>query len=61
MAWYQSEVQADQEGNGSVRVRTILLDQIFGFDPDVSLQPTWISHHYAPSPVLARGHVPAWC
>jgi hypothetical protein len=40
MAWYQSDVQADQEGNGSVRLRTILLDQIFGFDPDVSLQPT---------------------
>jgi hypothetical protein len=40
MAWYQSDVQADANGNGTVRVRTILLDQIFGFDPDVSLAPT---------------------
>jgi len=40
MAWYQSDVQADKNGNGTVRVRTILLDQIFGFDPDVSLAPT---------------------
>ena len=40
MAWYQSDVQADKNGNGSVRVRTILLDQIFGFDPDVNLAPT---------------------
>ena len=40
MAWYQSDVQADKNGDGTVRVRTILLDQIFGFDPDVSLQPT---------------------
>jgi hypothetical protein len=40
MAWYQSDVQADNNGNGTVRVRTILLDQIFGFDPDVNLAPT---------------------
>src|SRR5262245_26030799 len=40
MAWYQSDVQADAKGNGSVSIRTILLDQIFGFDPDVSLPPT---------------------
>jgi len=40
MAWYQSDVRADKNGSGTVRVRTILLDQIFGFDPDVSLQPT---------------------
>jgi hypothetical protein len=40
MAWYQSDVQADKNGSGQVRVRTILLDQIFGFDPDVSLPPT---------------------
>jgi hypothetical protein len=40
MAWYQSDVQADKYGNGTVRVRTILLDQIFGFDPDNGLAPT---------------------
>jgi len=40
MAWYQSDVQADANGNGTVRIRTILLDQIFGFDPDVNLLPT---------------------
>ena len=39
LAWYQSDVQADRMGRGSVRVRTILLDQIFGFDPDAGLQP----------------------
>jgi hypothetical protein len=40
MAWYQSDVQADKNGTGNVRVRTILLDQIFGFDPDAGLAPT---------------------
>jgi hypothetical protein len=40
LAWYQSDVQANADGDGKVRVRTILLDQIFGFDPDVSLPPT---------------------
>jgi hypothetical protein len=40
MAWYQSDVQADSSGEGTVHVRTILLDQIFGFDPDVALPPT---------------------
>jgi hypothetical protein len=40
LAWYQSDVQADENGDGTVRVRTILLDQIFGFDPAVNLPPT---------------------
>ena len=40
MAWYQSDIEADQNGNANVTVKTILLDQIFGFDPDVSLAPT---------------------
>ena len=40
LAWYQSDVQADAQGSGHVKVRTILLDQIFGFDPDVNLPPT---------------------
>lgn len=44
LAWYQSDVQADADGSGQVRVRTVLLDQIFGFDPDVSLAPTNTFH-----------------
>jgi hypothetical protein len=39
LAWYQSDVHVDQDGDGNVTVKTILLDQIFGFDPDVNLQP----------------------
>jgi len=39
MAWYQSDVEANDGGNGTVVVKTILLDQIFGFDADVGLQP----------------------
>ncbi|HXM56399.1 MAG TPA: hypothetical protein VOB72_13480 [Candidatus Dormibacteraeota bacterium] len=44
LAWYQSDLQADENGSGEARVRTILLDQIFGFDPDVSLAPTNTFH-----------------
>jgi hypothetical protein len=32
MAWYQSDVNA----NSSVALKTVLVDQIFGFDPDVA-------------------------
>src|SRR5262245_46292654 len=35
-AWYQSDVHADDEGNATASIKTILLDQIFGFDPDLS-------------------------
>lgn len=35
-AWYQSDVQADSDGNAVATIKTILLDQIFGFDPDLS-------------------------
>jgi hypothetical protein len=44
LAWYQSDVQADEKGQGTVTIRTILLDQIFGFDPDVKLAPTNTFH-----------------
>jgi hypothetical protein len=44
LAWYQSDVQADKHGNGMVKIQTILVDQIFGFDPDVSLAPTNTFH-----------------
>ena len=44
MAWYQSDIQVGSNGTASVTIRTILLDQIFGFDPDVSLAPTNTFH-----------------
>jgi hypothetical protein len=42
LAWYQSDLHA----NGSAVVKTILVDQIFGFDPDtnVNLAPTNTFH-----------------
>src|SRR5438552_4093758 len=44
LAWYQSDIEANDEGEAAVRLRTILLDQIFGFDPDVQLPPTNTFH-----------------
>ena len=44
LAWYQSDVQVNEKGKGKVTIHTILLDQIFGFDPDVSLPPTNTFH-----------------
>jgi hypothetical protein len=44
LAWYQSDVQADRAGRGHVEIRTILLDQIFGFDPALGLAPTNTFH-----------------
>ena len=44
LAWYQSDVQVGSNGSGSVSIKTILLDQIFGFDPDKSLVPTNTFH-----------------
>jgi hypothetical protein len=35
-AWYQSDLQAGPLGKFKVVIKTILLDQIFGFDPDLS-------------------------
>jgi hypothetical protein len=40
LAWYQSDVDA----NSTVTLKTILVDQIFGFDPDVALPPTNTFH-----------------
>jgi hypothetical protein len=40
LAWYQSDLQANDDGTMRVSIRTILLDQIFGFDPTVTLPPT---------------------
>jgi len=44
LAWYQSDLEADREGAMHVVVRTILLDQIFGFDPSVGLAPSGTFH-----------------
>ena len=44
LAWYQSDVEADRHGRAFVSIRTILLDQIFGFDPVVTLPPTNTFH-----------------
>jgi hypothetical protein len=45
LAWYQSDIQIRKHSDdGHVRIKTILLDQIFGFDPDVSLLPTNTFH-----------------
>jgi hypothetical protein len=33
-AWYQSDLQANGKGEINTTIKTILLDQIFGFDPD---------------------------
>jgi len=45
LAWYQSDIQIGKHtDDGHVRIKTILLDQIFGFDPDVALPPTNTFH-----------------
>jgi hypothetical protein len=44
LAWYQTDVQADDDGTAEVTIRTILLDQIFGFDADSGLAPTNTFH-----------------
>lgn len=45
LAWYQSDIQIPSHSDrGHVQISTILLDQIFGFDPDVKLAPTNTFH-----------------
>jgi len=44
LAWYQSDIHTDPTGNATVTIKTILLDQIFGFDPAVGLNPTNTFH-----------------
>jgi hypothetical protein len=44
LAWYQTDVHADFTGAGQVTIKTILIDQIFGFDPAASLAPTHTFH-----------------
>lgn len=40
LAWYQSDLKTDSNGNAEIAIKTILLDQIFGFDPATNLLPT---------------------
>jgi hypothetical protein len=35
LGWYQSDVEANSDGAGTVIIKTILLDQIFGLDQDI--------------------------
>ena len=44
LAWYQSDIHVNHEGEAHVRVKTILLDQIFGFDAGKGLAPTNTFH-----------------
>jgi len=45
LAWYQSDIEIGKyRDEGHVRIKTILLDQIFGFDPDAALPPTNTFH-----------------
>jgi len=44
LAWYQTDVESDSKGRADVAIKTILLDQIFGFDPAVGLLPTNTFH-----------------
>jgi len=44
LAWYQSDLESDSKGNADVTIKTIFLDQIFGFDPVVGLPPTNTFH-----------------
>jgi hypothetical protein len=44
LAWYQSDLEANDNGVMRANIRTILLDQIFGFDPGVNLAPTGTFH-----------------
>ena len=45
LSWYQSDVTTGKRrDDGHVRLQTVLLDETFGFDPDVNLPPTNTFH-----------------
>jgi hypothetical protein len=44
LAWYQTDLHVNAKGSGHARIRTVLLDQIFGVDKDVALAPTNTFH-----------------
>ena len=43
LAWYQSDLEV-KNSHGSTTIKTVLVDQIFGFDPVVGLAPTNTFH-----------------
>lgn len=45
LAWYQSDLEANSQGNINATIKTILLDQIFGFDADVNPTKTINTFH----------------
>src|SRR5215467_4757954 len=44
LAWYQTDLQANSSGQIFGTLHTILINQIFGFDPAVGLPPTNTFH-----------------
>jgi hypothetical protein len=44
LAWYQTDLQANSVGRIFATLHTILINQIFGFDPGVALPPTNTFH-----------------
>lgn len=44
LAHYQSDLKADRQGHFKTTIRTVLLDDIFSFDPDVTLAPVNTFH-----------------
>lgn len=44
LAWYQTDLHVGSHGEGDAKIRTVLLDQIFGVDKDVALPPTNTFH-----------------
>jgi len=48
LAWYQSEIEADGSGQARVKIKTILLDEIFGLDldiPEIDATSPETTHH----------------
>ena len=44
LAWYQSDLEVKNNNRNVTTIQTILVDQIFGFDPVVGLDPTNTFH-----------------
>src|SRR4029453_8673591 len=44
LAWYQSDLAVKNEYTNVTTIQTVLVDQIFGFDPVVGLDPTNTFH-----------------
>jgi hypothetical protein len=44
LAWYQTDLEANASGVMFATLHTIIINQIFGFDPGVSLPPTNTFH-----------------